>query len=100
MVAIQERPPLTLLAALRQGLESLTVIGPSPVLESVSQEALRAVRNRLSQQEREKVLSRAWLASKMAPSRAVSKPAVMKATDEFYFLVRAAISASRLEEWD
>jgi hypothetical protein len=97
MVTTQERALPTLLAALREGLKSLTVTGPSPVLEVIYREALRAVRYRLSQQEREKALNRAWRASSAASSLAVSEPAVMKAMDEMYFQVRLAISASRPE---
>ncbi len=102
MVTSREMPPLASLpewlAAIRQGLTSLTVIGPSPMLETMYREALSAVARRPSQQEREMALTQAWLAS----SRAVhsqqegNHPAAAKEAQKMYSQVRAAISASRL----
>jgi hypothetical protein len=84
MVTIREMPPLASqpewLAAIRRGLTSLTVTGPSPMLEGMYREALSAVAHRPSQQERETSLNQASLASSV---------------EEMYSLVRAAISASR-----
>jgi hypothetical protein len=90
--------PLTLAAAVRAGLESLTVTGPSPVLESIYREALKAVTQRPSQHEREQAISRAWLASSRATQlmQEGNRPAAMQIQGEMYSLVRAAISASRL----
>jgi hypothetical protein len=86
-----------LLAAIREGLESLTVTGPSAVLNSLHQETLKAVTQRPSRQEREQAISRAWIASSRAAQlmREGNRPAAMQAQSEMYSLVRAAISASR-----
>lgn len=67
------------LIAIRAGLESLTVTGPSPVLEEAYREALEAVAHRPTRQERETLLSRAWHASSV---------------DEMYAQARAALSGS------
>jgi hypothetical protein len=85
-----------LLTAIRQGLESLTVTGPSAVLNSLYREALEAVTRRPTQQERERALSQAWLASSRAAQllRAGNPPAAAQAVDEMYSQVKAAISAS------
>lgn len=87
-----------LLAAIRQGLESLTVTGPSAVLNSLYREALEAVAQRPAPQERETALSRAWLASARANHlmQEGNRAAAAQATEEMYSQVRAAISASRL----
>lgn len=84
-------------AAIRAGLESLTVTGPSAVLNLMYREALEAVVRRPTQQEREAALSQAWLASSNAIQhlRAGNPPAAAQAMDEMYSQVRAAISASR-----
>lgn len=101
MVADQaaQRPDemIRLLAAIRVGLESLTATGPSMILNSLYREALEAVANRPTQQERETALSQAWLASNRALQslRAGNPPAATQAVDEMYSQVRAAISASR-----
>ncbi|HEY1920327.1 MAG TPA: hypothetical protein VGH27_32560 [Streptosporangiaceae bacterium] len=95
-MAIREMPlwasPKGLAAALREGLESLTITGPFPMLEAMRREALEAIARRPSRQEREKALDQAWLAfrqtAQSSPSRAVA------ATEEMYRQVRAAISAS------
>jgi hypothetical protein len=86
-----------LLAAIRAGLESLTVAGPSMVLNSLYREALEAVVRRPTQQERETAINQAWLASSEAFQllRAGNPPAAAQAVDEMYRQVRAAISASR-----
>ena len=60
----------------RRGLESLTVTGPSPVLEEVYRDALRAVRNRPSQQAREAALSQAWQAADVDEMWSAIKEAV------------------------
>jgi hypothetical protein len=87
----------TLLAAIRAGLESLTVAGPSMVLNSLYREALEAVARRPTQHEREMAINQAWLASSKAVQllRASNPPAAAQAVDEMYRQVRAAISASR-----
>src|SRR6266568_3799628 len=56
-----------LMAAIRSGLESLTVTGPSRALMTLRAQALKAVINRPSLQEREMMLNQAW----QAYSRAV-----------------------------
>jgi hypothetical protein len=95
MVMSRERPQgasrRALLAAVKEGLDSLTVTGPSPALEAVYREALEAVRRRPSREEREKAITLAWLASSSASSP-------VKAADELYRWVRLAISASRPQE--
>ena len=85
------------LAAIRAGLESLTVTGPSVVLDSVYLEALKAVANRPTQQEREAAISRAWEASSRATQllQAGDPPAAAQAVGEMYSQARLAISASR-----
>src|SRR6476659_6366651 len=86
-----------LLTVIRQGLESLTVTGPSAVLNSLYREALEAVTRRPTLEERERALSQAWMASSRAAQllRAGNPPAAARAVDEMYSQVRAAISASR-----
>ena len=86
-----------LLAAIRVGLESLTVTGPSRVLESIYREALQAVALRPTPEEREAALGRAWRASSKALEflQAGNPPAATQATMEMYSQVRFAISASR-----
>jgi hypothetical protein len=86
-----------LLEAIRAGLESLTVTGPSMILNSLYREALEAVTRRPTQQERETALSQAWLASNEALRLlgTGNSPAGMRAVDEMYQQVRMAISASR-----
>jgi hypothetical protein len=103
MVTSREMPPLASLpewlAAIRQGLTSLTVIGPSPMLEATHRDALSAIARRLSRQEREMALSQAWQASAQAAQslQAGNPPAAARAVEEMYSRVRAAISASRLD---
>jgi hypothetical protein len=89
---------LATLTLIREGLESLTVTGPSPILNKMYQEALKVVLARPSLQEREAALSRAWLASSRAAQllQEGNRAAAMRAADEMYGQVRAAISASRL----
>src|SRR6266702_3564545 len=58
-----------LMAAIRSGLESLTVTGPSRALMTLRAQALKAVINRPSLQEREMMLNQAW----QAYSRAVQQ---------------------------
>jgi hypothetical protein len=85
------------LAAIRVGLESLTVTGPSRVLESMYLEAIQAVALRPTLEEREAALSQAWRASSKAMEflRAGNPPAAAQATTEMSSQVRFAISASR-----
>lgn len=100
MVMSRETPLVSrpdLRTALRQGLESLTVTGPSRILERMYREAREAVARRPTPQERETALSQAWAAS----SRAVqalqsSSPSVaVQSSEEMYSKLREAISASR-----
>jgi hypothetical protein len=102
MVTSREMPPLAslpdLLTAIKQGLTSLTVTGPSPMLEAMYREALSAVARRPTRQEREMAINQAWLASAQAvqPLPAANQPAAARAVEEMYSRIRAAISASRL----
>lgn len=86
-----------LLAAIRAGLESLTVTGPSRVLESMYREALQAMRRRPTTQEREAALSRAWQASTRAMQllQAGNPPEATQAVNEMYSQARIAVSGSR-----
>lgn len=86
-----------LLAAIRAGLESLTVTAPSAVLESMYREALQAVARRPTQEEREAALSRAWQASSRAMRllQAGNPPEATQAVNEMYSQTRIAISGSR-----
>jgi len=101
MMTSREMPPLASLpdwlAAIKQGLTSLTVIGPSPMLEAMHREALDVVSRRPSQQERETAISQAWLASNKAVhfQQEGNHPAAAQEAQEMYSQVRAAISASR-----
>src|ERR1700739_4806629 len=85
-----------LLAAIRAGLESLTVSGPSIVLERMYRDALLGVARRPSPEEREAALNRAWQASSRATRllRAGNRPEAAQAMNEMYSLTRLAISAS------
>src|SRR5947207_6534788 len=89
---------LATLKVIREGLESLIVTGPSPILNKMYQEALKVVLGRPSLQEREAALSQAWLASNRAARllQEGHQSAAMQAADEMYNQTRAAISASRL----
>jgi hypothetical protein len=86
-----------LLAAIRVGLESLTVTGPSIVLESMYRDALMSVMRRPTTQEREAALSRAWQASAKAMQhlQVGNPPEATQAVEEMYSQIRLAISASR-----
>jgi hypothetical protein len=90
----------SLMAVIRRGLESLTVMGPSKILNSLHARALKAVMLRPSQQEREMMLNQAWLASSRAKQehlKARNRQALLnRETQELYKLTRQAISASRL----
>lgn len=84
------------IAAIRRGLESLTVTGPSQVLNSVHAQALKAVMQRPTQQERLMMLNQAWLASSRAMQQFQAQQAMLaRETQELYRLTREAISASR-----
>lgn len=92
-----------LLAAIRMGLESLTITGPSAILESVYREALLAVTRRPSVEERELSINQAWLAAATSAHSIrrgrVSAPELASANqcvEEMYNQLRAAVSASRL----
>jgi hypothetical protein len=95
----QQRPDqmTALLKAVRLGLESLTVTGPSVILNSLRREALDSMARRPTQQERETAINRAWLASSTAVQqlRAGDTPAAVQSVDRMYSQVRLAISASR-----
>ena len=94
-----QRPDRTtaLFQAIRTGLESLTVTGPSVILNSLHREALEAISRRPTQQEREAAISRGWLASSTALQclRAGEPPAAAQSVDQMYAELRLAISASR-----
>lgn len=101
MVAIWEKPLAggrqAMLAAIRDGLTSLRITGPSPTLEQLHREALEAVTRRPTRHERETALSQAWAASSQA-ARCLDSgnhPAAARAMDEMYSQVQSAISASR-----
>ena len=86
-----------LLAAIRRGLESLTITGPSPALTALYQDALTTTRRRPSPQEREIAVSQALTASNRALQmlREGNPAAAARATDEMYSRLRSAISATR-----
>jgi len=85
-----------LLVAIRRGLESLTV-SHSTVLMSLHAEALRAVMQRPTLEQRELALSQAWMASAKAIEafQAANLALGAQETQEMYRLVRQAISASQ-----
>ena len=105
MVTSQEGAwlPVTMpssVAMLREGLESLTVTGPSRMLEAIYREARNAVIRRPSREDRELAISQAWASSSKAAQLAQegNQPAAARLMDQMYSEMRAAISASRSEE--
>lgn len=85
-----------LLVAIQRGLESLTVTPYSAVLTSMHAEALRAVMQKPTLEQREQALSQAWMASaKAIEAFQMANPALAaQQTQEMYRLIRLAISAS------
>lgn len=85
-----------LLLAIQRGLESLTVTSHSAVLTSMHAEALRAVIQRPTLEQRELALSQAWVASATATEafQVANVALAAQKTQEMYRLVRLAISAS------
>ena len=85
-----------LMTAIRAGLESLTVPGPSAVLETTYRNALRAVMNRPTAQERAFLLDQAWEASDLAIRllRAGDRKPAEQMMGEMYRHTREAISAT------
>jgi hypothetical protein len=86
-----------LFRAIRVGLESLTVTGPSMILNSLHRETLEAIARRPTQQEREAAISRAWVASSTALQllRTGESSAAAQSVDQMYAEWRLAITASR-----
>ncbi len=86
-----------LLVAIRRGLESLTLTH-SAVLDSIHAEALRAVMEMPTLDQRELVLNQAWMASAKAIEafQAANLALAAQETQEMYRLVRQAISASQV----
>jgi hypothetical protein len=67
------------LRAVRQGLESLTVTGPSPALEAMRREALEAVGRRPSRLEREAATDRTLSAQSVEEMWDAAKEAIRAA---------------------
>jgi hypothetical protein len=100
MVASQGVPRTGLpgmLAALREGLQTLTITGPFPALEETHRQALEAVEHRPTMEEREAAISGAWRASSLAAQmlHLGNHQAAAQAMEEMYSRIRAAVSASR-----
>lgn len=94
---IQQTSLARMLAALREGLQSLTITGPFPALEETHRQALEAVEHRPSMEEREAAISGAWQASSLAAQmlHLGNHQGAAQAMEEMYSKVRAAVSAVR-----
>jgi len=92
-----EAEPLCKMEAILRGLESLTIAGPSQILNSLHAQALKTVSHLPAPLEREMALSQAWLASSEAVRllEEGNRQAAAQAMQEMYSQARAAISASR-----
>lgn len=83
--------------SIREGLDPLTVTGPSPTLEKAYQEAQEAVENLPTQEARQAAFDQAWAAFDKPDQLMIQGdvPAAMQAMDEAFSLLRAGRPDSR-----